>query len=91
MTRPNTDLGAALDSLNEAYDAIREITGTEAYGRVRRWIDAVAAAQQAGMVTHKDPARLMAAQIRLQQLVALREALSELEGAHHQTGFLTDQ
>lgn len=91
MPRINDDLGAALADLKNAHAAARDHASSTTYRIVRNWLDAVAAAQQAGMIDQKDVTRLHAAQIRLQQLNALRAALSDVAGAHVPSGYLTDQ
>ena len=49
MTRINDDLGAALAELANAHAAARDHASSATYRLVRDWLDAVAAAQQAGM------------------------------------------
>lgn len=91
MPRINDDLGAALADLAKAHADLRDHASSATYRLVRDWLDAVAAAQQAGMIQQKDVARLHAAQIRLQQLNTLRAALSDAAGAQVPSGYLTDQ
>ena len=91
MPRINDDLGAALADLKNAHAAVCDHASSATHRLVRDWLDAVAAAQQAGMIDQKDVIRLHAAQIRLQQLNALRAALSDVAGAHVPSGYLTDQ
>lgn len=91
MPRINDDLGAALADLARAHADLRDHASSATYRLVLDWLDAVAAAQQAGMIQQKDVARLHAAQIRLQQLNALRAALSGPPDAQVPSGYLTDQ
>ena len=91
MPRINDDLGAALADLKNAHAAVCDHASSATHRLVLDWLDAVAAAQQAGMIQQKDVARLHAAQIRLQQLNALRAALSDVAGAHVPSGYLSDQ
>lgn len=91
MPRINDDLGAALADLKNAHAAVCDHASSATHRLVRDWLDAVAAAQQAGMIDQKDVTRLHTAQIRLQQLNALRAALSDVAGAHVPSGYLTDQ
>lgn len=91
MPRINDDLGAALADLKRTHAAVRDHAQSATYRLVLDWLDAVAASQQAGMISQKDVARLHAAQIRLQQLNALRAALSGPPDAQVPSGYLTDQ
>lgn len=91
MPRINDDLGAALADLKRTHAAARDHAQSATYRLVLDWLDAVAAAQQAGMIQQKDVTRLHAAQIRLQQLNALRAALSGPPEAQVPSGYLTDQ
>lgn len=90
MTRINADLGAALAELNAAHAALRDHKSVQAYRLLTDWIDAVAAAQQAAMTAIRTADRLQIAQTRLQQLLALRDALSKDECTQSGTGYLAD-
>lgn len=90
MTRINADMGAALAELNAAHAALRDHKSVQTYRLLTDWIDAVAAAQQAAMAAIRTTDKLQIAQTRLQQLLALRDALSKDEGAQAGTGYLSD-
>lgn len=91
MIAPNDDVGAALAQLNAAHAALRDQASTHGYKLVVQWIDALVAAQQAGMARIRCRDRLYSAQLRLQQLLAMRDALRADPGAHVGNGHQTDQ
>ena len=88
MTLPTSaDPGEAVQSLQAAYLELKRHTHTEPYSLAVKWIDSLIVAQQAHMASC-NPARLEAAQIRLKQLIALRNALAAPGGAS--TGHVFD-
>lgn len=72
---PITDAGAAHTAATAAYADLRAHDSAPAYKAVVAWLEALAAQQQAHM-TSCAADRLPRAQLRLQQLVALRDALT---------------
>lgn len=91
MIRVNDDVGAALAELAGSHTALRDHSSSMTYTALVRWIEALAAAQQAAMTSIRGPEKLEAAQIRLQQILAMRAALSVTPGALVSTGYLPDQ
>lgn len=73
--KPHTDTGCAHSEAEEAYVALREHCSGSSYQAVVTWIEALAVQQQAEMASCK-PEKLVNAQVRLRQLVALRDALT---------------
>lgn len=71
---PNTDAGRAHEAGAEAYAELRIHKDTQPYRAIVAWLDALATQQQIWMTTCA-PDRLPAAQIRLKQLIAQRDAL----------------
>lgn len=91
MIAPNDDIGAALTQLNAAHAALLDQAGSQCYRLTAQWIDALVAVQQAGMTSIRCRDRLYSAQLRLQQLLAMRDALRADPGSHVGNGHQTDQ
>ena len=82
---PVTDPNAAHQETTIAFMRLRELYDTEQYSFIVDWLNAVAAEQQAQMIEcNKD--RLIEAQVRLKQLVALRDSL--VSKSPQGTGFI---
>lgn len=81
MTLPiSADTGNACQEAQAAYLALKAQAHTEPYSLTVKWLDALIVAQQAHM-TSCNAAKLEAAQVRVRQLVALRQALAAPGGA----------
>ena len=81
MSQPiSSDAGAAVQALQAAYLDLKAQAHTEPYSLTVKWLDRLIVAQQAHM-TNCNPSRLEAAQIRVKQLIALRNALAAPGGA----------
>lgn len=76
----SADGGASNARLGAAYLEVKLYANTHAYDATVKWFDALITAQQAYMTTC-NAARLEAAQIRVKQLMALRNALAAPGGA----------
>lgn len=81
MTLPvSADPGTACQNAQAAYLELKRQSHTEPFSMTVKWLDALIVAQQSHMTTC-NPARLEAAQIRVKQLMALRNALAAPGGA----------
>lgn len=74
MLQPNTDAGQAHSVAGRAHRAMRSQDQTPAMQAVAEWINALCAYEQASQLTC-NPDELYERQIRLRQLVALRDAV----------------
>ena len=81
MTLPvSADPGTACQNAQAAYLELKRQSHTEPFAMTVKWLDALIVAQQSHMTTC-NAARLEAAQIRVKQLMALRNALAAPGGA----------
>ena len=88
MTLPvSVDPGTACQNAQAAYLELKRQSHSEPFAMTVKWLDALIVAQQSHMTTC-NAARLEAAQTRIKQLIALRNALGAPGGAS--TGHVFD-
>ena len=83
----NTDATKALHASMESFTELRHYYGNEQYKRMVEWIEALATQHQVAM-TSCAAAKLPDVQVRLKQLIGLRDALVNPGGAN--TGYTFD-
>jgi hypothetical protein len=87
FVKPLLDANSAMKNTMDAYTEVRHYMGNEQYKKTVEWLEALVCQHQIGMTTCA-AAKLPDVQVRIKQLVALREALVNPGGAS--TGYTFD-
>ena len=85
--KPLLDANAAMKNTMDTYTEVRQYMGSEQYKRTVEWIESIIIQNQIAM-TSCAASKLPDVQVRIKQLVALREALANMGGAS--TGYTFD-